>query len=267
MTATIALGVEYDGSGFQGWQWQRHGPSVQETLETALARVADRPVQTVAAGRTDAGVHATGQVASFADAPPRPLRAWRDGVNGHTGPALKVRWAREVDPGFNARHSAVARRYLYLYRAPDQASPLSGRFAWETGTLNVSAMAEAAQALAGEHDFSSFRASGCQATSAWRCVHRIRVLAVGSLVVLDIEANAFLMRMVRIIAGALWHVGRGEQPIAAVAEQLAARDRTAVGRTAPARGLYLADVRYPGYHFPAAGLPPLLCALNGLDAL
>ena len=260
MSAQIALGIEYDGSAFNGWQRQSHQPSVQSELEAALSRVADHPVRTVAAGRTDAGVHATGQVASFQTANPRPVRAWRDGVNALTAPGVKIRWAREVDAAFNARFSAIARRYIYLYRVDGGRSPLSDPFTWRSPPLDAEAMHRAAQALLGEQDFTSFRAAGCQSKSPCREVRRIDVRSVANLAALDIEANAFVLRMVRNIAGALAQVGRGERPEGWIAESLQARNRTLIGKTAPPQGLYLVQVSYPGRGFPAGGLPPLLAA-------
>lgn len=279
--ATIALGLEYDGAAFNGWQRQSHRPSAQSALEAALSKVADEPVRTLAAGRTDAGVHATGQVVSFQCGNFRPLRAWRDGVNALTPAEVKVRWAREVEKDFHARFSAAARRYLYLYCTDARPSPLRGRYAWaagpqglersgriaSAGELDVAAMHQAGQALLGEQDFTSFRAAGCQSRTAHRCVHRLKVQALGELVVLDIEANAFLLHMVRNIAGALLQVGLGERRPTWLGECLRAKDRALIGRTAPPQGLYLVDVRYPRHDFPAGGLPPLLAAVGGLHQL
>ncbi len=256
--STFALGVQYDGSAYSGWQRQRHSPSVQEDLESALSRVADAPVRTVAAGRTDAGVHATQQVVSFTCAAQRSLKAWCQGVNSYTGKGVKVRWARRVEPDFHARYSATARRYVYLYHIDPEPAPLCDGLAWRVAGLDAQSMHEAAQQLVGEHDFTSFRAAACQSRSRHRNVHRLSVRAVGSLVVLDIEANAFLLHMVRNIAGALLQVGDGRQPPGWVGASLAAKDRGLIGKTAPARGLYLVDVRYPGYDFPPGGRPPLL---------
>ena len=267
MPMNVALGIEYDGGRFHGWQRQSHSPSVQSELEAALARVADQPVSTVAAGRTDAGVHATQQVASFASAKPRPLRAWRDGVNALTGPGVKVRWAQEVEAEFHARFSATARRYLYLYRIGDGPAPLCDPYAWRSPPLDADAMQRGGQGLLGEQDFTSFRAAGCQSKSPFRTVSRLRVRAVGGLVVLDIEANAFLLHMVRNIAGALSQVGRGERPVAWVGECLQAKDRALIGKTAPPQGLYLVDVTYPQSELPKGALPPLLAALGGLEQL
>ena len=260
MPAQIALGIEYHGGAFNGWQRQSHQPSVQSELDNALSQVADHPVRTVAAGRTDAGVHATGQVASFETTSVRPLRAWRDGVNAHTSTGVKVRWAREVDAGFSARFSATARRYMYLYRIDEGRSPLCDPFTWRSPPLDAEAMHDAAQALLGEQDFTSFRAAGCQSKSPFREVRHVQVQSVANLVVLDIEANAFVLRMVRNIAGALAQVGRGERPGSWIAECLQAKDRALIGKTAPPQGLFLVQVTYPGRDFPAGGLPPLLTA-------
>ena len=269
MPAQIALGIEYDGGAFNGWQRQSHQLSVQSELEAALSQVADHPVRTVAAGRTDAGVHATGQVASFQTANARPMRAWRDGVNALTSPGVKVRWAQEVDAGFNARFSASARRYIYLYRIDEGRSPLSDPFTWRSPPLDAEAMRHAAQALLGEQDFTSFRAAGCQSKSPCREVRRIDVHSVANLVALDVEANAFVLRMVRNIAGALAQIGRGERPRGWIAECLHAKDRGLIGKTAPPQGLYLVQVRYPGRDLPAGGPPPLLAAAGAdwLDLL
>lgn len=256
--STYALGVQYHGGAYSGWQRQRQSPSVQEELETALSRIADRPVRTVAAGRTDAGVHATQQVISFTSPVQRPLKAWCVGVNSMTGDGVKVRWAQAVDADFHARYSAAARRYLYLYRLDPTPSPLSDGLSWRVPALDARSMHEAGRHLVGEHDFTSFRGAGCGSRSPHRNVHRLDVRAVGSLVVLDIEANAFLLHMVRNIAGAMLQVGEGRRPAAWIGERLAAGDRRLIGRTAPAQGLYLVDVRYPDYDFPQGSPPPLL---------
>ncbi len=256
----IALGLEYNGGAFCGWQRQAQAPSVQEALEKALSRIADEPITTVAAGRTDTGVHATKQVVSFATAARRPLSAWRSGVNSLSGAGVKVRWAQAVDADFHARHSASARRYVFLYRMDAVPAPLRDAFAWRVPKLDAQAMHQAGQSLVGEHDFTSFRAAGCQSRSRHRHVHRLRVYGVAGLVVLDIQANAFLLHMVRNIAGALLQVGDGRRPPSWVAECLGAKDRRLIGKTAPAHGLYLVDVVYPGCDFPPGTPPPLLAS-------
>jgi tRNA pseudouridine38-40 synthase len=263
--ARVALGVEYDGGAFNGFQRQRNAPSVQDALERALSRIAAAPVRIAAAGRTDAGVHATGQVVGFSSPTPRPLSAWLRGTNSLTPAGVKVTWVREVDAGFHPRYSAVARRYQYLWAEAPTPSPLLERHAVRVDGLDADAMHRAAQALVGEHDFTTFRAAGCQSRSAHRCVHRVTVLRTGSLVVLDITANAFLLHMVRNIAGTLVQVGLGHTAEDRIGEILAARDRALAGRTAPPHGLYLVDVGYPDYPFPPGRPAGLLRALGDLD--
>ena len=220
-----------------------------------------------AAGRTDAGVHATGQVASFSTEAVRPEKAWRLGSNSHLPPGISVAWVRAVPADFHARFSALSRRYLYVYaEEPPQAL---GRDQWWAGVpLDDEAMHGAAQALLGEQDFSAVRAAGCQSTTPWRCVNRVSVSRFGDLVVLDIEANAFLLHMVRNIASMLAQVGRRKRPEGWVGDLLLGRDRRVLGPTAPPQGLYLAHVIYPQeLGLPGGRLPPPLRALGGFEAL
>lgn len=261
----LALGVEYDGAAFSGFQLQHNAPSVQGALEAALSKIADRPVRIAAAGRTDAGVHATAQVVSFKTPTERPLEAWLRGTNALTPPAVKVRWVREVGDEFHARYSAAARRYQYLFYEDDVPSPLLHGRVMTVSCLDDEAMHRAAQVLVGEHDFSSFRAAGCQSLSAHRCVHRVAVERRERFVVLDVTANAFLLHMVRNLAGALIGVGEGSRREHWIAELLERRDRSRAGRTAPAHALYLVDVCYPGLELPPGQPPPLLRARGGLD--
>ena len=252
---TIALGVEYDGAGFHGFQRQRNQASVQATLEAALSTVAAEPVRIVAAGRTDAGVHATGQVVSFRTQADRPLHAWQRGVNALTGMAVSVTWARAEAPRFDARRSALARRYAYVFmESPAPPALLHGKVWWARQRLDAGAMHEAAQALLGERDFTAFRAAGCQSASPNRCVQAASVRRAGDRVVFDIQANAFVLRMVRNIAGALERVGRAIEGTDYLASLLALKDRSAGPRTAPPDGLYLTQVSYP--HFTPPNRPP-----------
>ena len=247
-----ALGVEYDGSEFFGWQTQRETPTVQESLEQALGRVANHPVRVVCAGRTDTGVHARCQVAHFDSEADRDPRSWILGANSNLPPSVGVRWLRPVDESFHARFSALARSYRYeiLNRWVRPALD-HGRASWQRRPLDHTAMHEAAQALLGEHDFSAFRSSGCKANHPVREMQRIGVSRDGDRVMIDVTANAFLYHMVRNLAGSLMDVGTGDRPVAWIAELLEGRDRRVAGVTAPPDGLYFTGVRYPA----SFGLP------------
>jgi tRNA pseudouridine38-40 synthase len=242
----IALGIEYDGTAFSGWQIQKNDPSVQACLEKALSSVADHPVQLVCAGRTDAGVHALGQVAHFDTDSSRPGRAWTLGVNSELPPGISVCWAKTVADDFHARYGAKARSYSYLvFNNPIRSALLSDRAWWVRRALDVESMQRAGARLVGTHDFSSFRAAGCQAGTPVRNVTRLDVRRLDdSMIRLDITANAFLHHMVRNIAGTLAMVGRGEKPESWLSEVLEARNRGASGVTAPPGGLYLLHVAY-----------------------
>lgn len=243
----MALGIEYDGSGFSGWQRQAHALGVQQVLEQALSKVADHPVEVVCAGRTDAGVHATAQVVHFDTTAERSARAWILGTTCNLPSAVCVNWAQPVPDDFHARFSATGRRYRYvILNRPVRAALLRDRVCWEYRPLDAQRMAAAARCLIGEHDFSAFRAQGCQARHPHREVYALDIQRHGEFIHIDIAANAFLHHMVRNIAGTLLAVGRGEQPVDWVAEVLAARDRTCGGITSSAAGLYLVQVLYPG---------------------
>ncbi|MFK7915164.1 MAG: tRNA pseudouridine(38-40) synthase TruA [Pseudomonadales bacterium] len=265
-----ALGVAYDGTELHGWQRQTALPTVQGYLETALSRVADHPVTVQGSGRTDAGVHATGQVLHFDTCALRPDKAWVRGVNSQLPASVQVRWVRAVTPEFHARFSATARRYQYLFVDRDALQPLLGKHVWVCPALETGVMHTAAQRLLGEQDFSALRAAGCQSATAMRCIHRVSVSRYGAFVVLDIQANAFLLHMVRNIARALLDIGRGECDADWLSALLAGRDRTVLGATAPAAGLYLVQVQFPpalsfGEPLPAGAPPALLQVLGDLD--
>ncbi len=247
-TRRIAVGLEYDGSRFFGFQSQRRAatPTVQERVERALSQVADEPIGLVCAGRTDTGVHATGQVIHFETRAQRDARGWVRGCNSLAGPAVTAHWAQEVPTEFHARFSATSRRYLYFWLDQPQA-PAVGRelLTWTHLALDAERMHDAAQALLGEHDFSGFRASGCQSPTPYRCIFEVSVRRRGRFVVLDIRANAYLLHMVRNVAGALMEVGCSARPGSWIEEVLQGRDRSLCAATAPARGLYLVEVIYP----------------------
>ena len=242
----VALGIEYDGTDFFGWQRLAHGPSVQAEVEGALAFVADHPVEVTCAGRTDAGVHARCQVVHFDTHAVREPRAWVLGTTTRLPRAVAVLWAHAVPDDFHARFSARARRYRYAILNRPIRPALDARFlAWERVPLDADAMHAAAQVLLGEQDFSSFRAVSCQASHARRNVIALSVRREGEQVIVEIEANAFLHHMVRNIVGSLLEVGRGERPAEWIAELLAARDRTVAGVTAMPQGLTFLGPRYP----------------------
>ena len=248
----IAVGIEYDGSAFHGWQIQPGVRSVQETVESALGRVADHGVRVHCAGRTDAGVHAIGQVAHFDTAAERDSRGWMLGANAHLPGEVAVLWAQPVRDDFHARFSAYRRcyRYIILNRA-GRPGLLARRVTWVRRVLDAERMHDAGQALLGTHDFSSFRALGCQAKSPVRTLSHLDVVRRGDFVEVKVAANAFLHHMVRNICGVLIAIGCGERPATWARDVLERRDRTQGGITAAPDGLYFAGVRYP----EAYGLP------------
>jgi tRNA pseudouridine38-40 synthase len=250
--ARIALGLEYDGSAYFGWQRQSHAPSVQGEFERALSSVADHPVRLTAAGRTDAGVHALMQVAHFDTTAVRPEQAWVLGGSAAAAEDLSVLWAREVPGDFHARFSALSRTYRYrILNRRIRPALERHRSCWIRRPVDAEAMHEAAQCLLGEHDFSAVRSADCQSSTPIRRITAIAVRRYGMRVEIEISANAFLHHMVRNIAGTLLAVGVGDRPVAWVAEVLASRDRASAGPMAVARGLYFAGVDYAAHY----GLP------------
>ncbi|MGD2137180.1 MAG: tRNA pseudouridine(38-40) synthase TruA [Gammaproteobacteria bacterium] len=255
----LAFGVEYDGTEFFGWQRQASGRTVQGSLEAALARVADHEVHVVCAGRTDTGVHATGQVIHVDSDAVRTPSGWLRGTNANLPGDIRVQWVAEIDGSFHARFRALRRHYRYVVlNRPTGSALLRNRTCREYRPLDTALMTSAATALTGEHDFTSFRAAACQAKSPVRTVHRVEICRRGHFIYIDVEANAFLHHMVRCIAGVLMAIGRGEQPPGWVADVLAARDRTISGVNAPPGGLYLVAVTYPAhYSLPTGGWLPV----------
>ncbi|MEZ7911589.1 MAG: tRNA pseudouridine(38-40) synthase TruA [Propionivibrio sp.] len=244
----IALGIEYNGTSFRGWQIQPAGGTVQDALQGALAKIAGGPVDVVCAGRTDAGVHATGQIVHFDTDLDRPLTAWVRGVNTFLPASVAVRWAHPVADEFHARFSAYARRYRYLLlNRPQRPGVQSGRVGWCHQPLDVVRMQGAAEALLGEHDFSSFRAAECQAKSPQKTMHIAQVRQVGEVIVFDFEASAFLHHMVRNLVGSLVYIGQGRQPADWMQTLLEVRDRRVAAPTFAAEGLYLVGVRYEAH--------------------
>lgn len=256
----VALGVEYDGSAYHGWQIQAHdAKTVQQELEAALSQIAAQKIRVICAGRTDAGVHATAQVIHFDTIQARNERAWVLGTNTHLSESVRVRWAQFVIPDFHARFSATGRHYRYVIdnRAVRPAI-MSQQLTWQCQRLDIEKMQEAAACLIGEHDFTSYRAVHCQAKNPVRTIHSITVERRGELVILDIHANAFLHHMVRNIAGVLMAIGCGKEKVSWAQEVLMAKNRSLGGVTAPAQGLYLVAIDYPE-HFAipqsSTGLP------------
>ena len=241
----IALGLEYDGAAFCGWQTQPDGCAVQDALQRALSEVAGKSIETVCAGRTDAGVHALAQVVHFDVDVDRPSSAWVRGGNALLPDAIAVNWARAVSPEFHARFSATGRRYVFwLLNRPQRPGLLRGRVGWFYRRLDERAMQQAAQYLIGNHDFSAFRAADCQAKTPVRTLRQVDICRRGDLVRFEFAADAFLQHMVRNIVGSLVYVGSGRQSAAWIGEVLGSRDRNRAAPTFAASGLYLAAVEY-----------------------
>ena len=243
----IAFGVSYDGRAYHGWQSQESElATVQDALEKAFSSVANQPIRIFSAGRTDACVHATGQVGHFDTTTLRTDHAWVFGANANLPQDISVTWAQEVSLGFHARFSALARRYQYvIYNHPIRPALFHHGVTWHRRALDVSRMQAAALHLLGTHDFSSFRGSSCQSRSPIRELQQLTIRRVGEMIILDVQANAFLMHMVRNITGVLLQIGAGLKPPEWAKEVLEARNRAVAGVTALPNGLYLAEVIYP----------------------
>ena len=248
----IALGIEYDGTGFYGWQAQRDLPTIQGVLQEALSKVANEDIFLYCAGRTDANVHAIGQVVHFDTNAKRHIDAWIFGTNTHLPPSIVVHWSKHVDFHFHARFTATARRYRYvIYNHPIRPGILNNRVCWHYYPLNIERMRMAGQHLIGEQDFSSFRSSQCNSRTPMRNVTQFAIQRYGDFIVIDIEANAFLHHMVRNIVGSLMKIGSGNKEPEWMREVLLAKNRRLAAETAAAEGLYLTKVSYPEqYNFP-----------------
>lgn len=244
--ARIAIGLQYDGTGFCGWQKQPDLRSVQTCVEQALSRIADEPVTVICAGRTDAGVHATGQVVHFDTQADRPTHAWVLGGNRYLPADINILWSRQTGDDFHARFKAVSRSYTYFILNRHERSSLHRHRAyWVHRSLDHLAMNEAARHLVGRHDFSSFRSASCRARTTERTIHSIAVDRDAETIRIDVTADAFLQHMVRNIVGVLARIGSGEAPAGWIEEVLAAKDRVKAATTTPAAGLYLVQVSYP----------------------
>jgi tRNA pseudouridine38-40 synthase len=253
----IALGLEYDGTPFHGWQSQADGSGVQNAVERALSEIAGQTVGVIAAGRTDTGVHATLQVAHFDTDAERPETAWVRGVNALLPAAVAVHWAIPVAHEFHARFTATGRHYTYLLLdRPVRPALLDGRAGWYHQPLALTPMREAASALIGKHDFTAFRAAECQAKSPIRTLDRLDIAREGNIIRFDLHADAFLYRMVRNIVGTLVYVGNGRQPPSWVGEVLLGHDRTRAAPTFASAGLYFTGADYPiRFNLPATCAP------------
>ena len=242
----IAAGIEYDGSRYSGWQIQKHSASVQAHVEAALSAVADHQVAVTCAGRTDAGVHALNQVVHFESGAERDPHSWVLGANSHLPGDISLTWAKPVQVDFHARYSAVSRIYKYIIlNRPARPGLGHGYVTWECRRLDAGRMSEATASLVGEHDFTSYRATSCQAKSPVRNVLSLGVKRENDYVIMVVEADAFLHHMVRNIAGVLMAIGMGKREPGWEAEVLGAKSRDCGGVTAAPDGLYLAGVNYP----------------------
>lgn len=252
----IAMRVEYNGVGYSGWQSNPGVTTVQERVEMAISKVANHPVKVICAGRTDTGVHGVGQIIHFETESQRTITSWIMGCNTYLPKDISISWANSVSEDFHARFSAEKRRYRYvIFNRKVRPALLQDRVTWEYRPLDEKRMFEASRHLLGTHDFTSFRDSQCQAHSPVRTVLRLDITRRQEMVLIDIEANAFLHHMVRNVSGVLLAIGRGEKEPDWAKEVLEARDRTVAGVTAASGGLYFMEVSYPEqYGIPA--LPP-----------
>jgi tRNA pseudouridine38-40 synthase len=242
----IALGVEYDGTFYHGWQFQKIACSVQEELEKALSIVADHKISIICAGRTDSGVHSFGQVIHFNTTSIRTSTSWTIGVNSYLSKYISIVWMKEVLPVFHARYSALSRSYRYIIYNYCVRTPIFHNRAHHIyKRLNAKKMHAAAQYLLGEHDFASFRATNCQSRSSWRKILKLNVKRTRNWIIIDITANSFLYHMVRNIVGTLIEVGNLKKKDIWMQELLFKKNRSDAGVTAPAKGLYLMHVEYP----------------------
>ncbi len=242
-------GIQYEGLAYYGWQTQKHSLSVQQVAENAFSKVANEPISIFCSGRTDTGVHAKEQVVHFESEAQRSDYAWRMGCNTHLPNDVRVLWCHPIEDSFHARFSALSRQYRYvIYNHKAESALLKNRVTWIPYSLDEEKMHLAAQVLIGEHDFSSFRASGCQSNTPFRNVHYVTVTRQRDFVLIDIKANAFLHHMVRNIVGSLIEIGRERKPVIWMENLLDEKNRVKAGVTAPALGLYFMQANYPEHY-------------------
>ncbi|MGD0466643.1 MAG: tRNA pseudouridine(38-40) synthase TruA [Gammaproteobacteria bacterium] len=244
----IVLGIEYDGTNYYGWQHQKNSnlPTIQQQIEKALSCIANQPISTICAGRTDARVHAMAQVVHFDTTTNRKIDSWILGVNRYLPPDIRVLWSKQTEPIFNARRSAISRTYYYfIYNSKVNLALFRNYATWQYKSLNIPAMQQASGYWIGEHDFISFRGKDCQSKTTVRTIHNITISMQKELIQISITANAFLKNMVRNMVGVLIKIGREERNFSWAKEVLLAKNRKAASITAPPEGLYLAEVGYP----------------------
>lgn len=256
----IVLGIEYDGSNYYGWQQQKKNITIQSCLEQALSKVANTSIKVSCAGRTDAGVHALGQVVHFETNVKRIYSSWSLGVNSYLPKDITIRWVSNISQNFHARFSAIARKYQYIIdNYPFRPALFQKRVTHFYHHLNEISMNSAAQILIGEHDFSSFRSIQCQSRTPWRKIKYIKVIRKGQYIIINIKANSFLHHMVRNIVGSLIEIGCGNKDDKWLFKLLKFKNRNMAAKTAPARGLYLVSVDYPNYfNLPKTSLKSIL---------
>lgn len=262
---TYAIGIEFIGTHYRGWQRQQEVDSIQQRLETVLSKIANEPIEVIAAGRTDAGVHASNMIAHFTTHARRDPYNWLRASNSLLPPDIGLRWLVPMPVDFHARFKAIARRYRYVtLNQPYRPAILNGQVTHEYAKLDISAMQQAVARLVGTHNFTSFRAAACQANQPVRTVQFANLVPHGDLLVLDIQADGFLHHMVRNIMGTLFAIGRGEQPVEWLSELLLAQDRNLAAPTASADGLYFINALYPPQfqqHLPPVRLSPVWLTL------
>lgn len=256
----IVLGIEYDGTFYHGWQRQKNVPSIQEEIEKALSIIANHNIEVISAGRTDAGVHSTGQVIHFNTTAIRKITSWTIGVNSYLSKYISILWAKEISEKFHARYSAITRSYRYIIYNHNFRTPIfHNRVNHVYKKLDVNKMNFEAQFLLGEHDFTSFRGSNCQSSSPWKKIINLDVQRVDNWVIIDITANSFLYHMVRNIVGSLIEIGTLQKKDFWIKKLLKEKNRCHAGTMAPAKGLYLVYVEYPShFNLPIKKYNPVL---------